>query len=85
MADDIGKAFAHEEWLKDRVEEELKNTESEFGTIIDANQMRSTDAAATVVAALAIVIAIAIAIGTIAVRVTAVRTTGSSTLIFFLA
>ena len=52
MADDIGKAFAHEEWLKDRVEEELKNTESEFGTIIDANQMRSTDAAATVVAAL---------------------------------
>ena len=52
MADDIGKAFAYEEWLKDRVEEELENTEDEFATIVADNQMRATDAAATVVAAL---------------------------------
>ena len=40
LADKIGKAFTYEEWLKDRVKEELANTEDEFTMIIAANQLR---------------------------------------------
>ena len=52
LAGKIGTAFTYEEWLKDRVKEELANTEDEFTKIIAANQVRQADAAATVVAAL---------------------------------
>ena len=52
LAGRIGKAFAYETWLKDRVKEELANTKDEFAAIILANEARSDDAAVTVVQAI---------------------------------
>ena len=49
LSDNIGRAFAYEEWLKDRVKEALATTENEFFQIINDNQARTADAAATVV------------------------------------